>query len=179
MTLRPLTFDECEQIRVWRNDPSVRPMLRTKDPITAEQQALFYRDVVCNPTSIHKYYGLHTGEVIENQKERNAAAIAAHVYHGMYWVDAFIGVTGLTYLNRQDGEAEISLVLGPQYRGKGYGTQAVDAVLAEAKRLGLRSVIGECYATGNLGFWRKQICRVPAHWFSTDTAGTLKWGWRL
>lgn len=153
MILRPLTFDECQQIRVWRNAPDVLPMLRTKEPISAEQQAIFYRDVVCNPTAVHRYYAIEQA-------------------------GQFIGVGGMTYLNRADGQAEISLVLGPEFRGKGLGAQAVDALLDEARKLGIASVIGECYATGNIPFWRKQIERIPPRW-SLEYQGGLAWGWRV
>ncbi len=107
MILRQPTAEECEQIRVWRNAPDVLPILRTKEPITVEQQAAFYRDVICNPASEHRYYALEQDGV-------------------------FIGIGGLTYI--KDGKTEISLVLGPDYRGKGYGSKAVDALLNQAAR---------------------------------------------
>jgi RimJ/RimL family protein N-acetyltransferase len=144
MILRPITREECQVVRVWRNDPAVWPILRTKEPITEAQQDAFY-DAISGPDPEHLYYALeHDGQ--------------------------FIGTGGLTYLRRVPGEAEISLVLGPAYRGRGLGTMAVDALLEQARVLGLTAVIGECYATGNLPFWTRQIQRVPA---------TMTWRWDL
>ncbi len=138
--LRPITEAECEQVRIWRNAPDVFPILRTGYKTKADQAA-FYRDVVCNPASPHRYYALESDR-------------------------AFIGIGGLTYLDMGLGEAEISLVLGPAFRGRGLGSAAVEALLDEGRRLGLLSVIGECYSTGNVSFWTKQIARRPAwlHW---------------
>lgn len=142
VTLRPPTLAECELVRRWRNDPAVLPGLRTGYK-TAADQAAFYRSVICDPQADHRYYAL------------------VHA-------DTFIGLGGLTYLSRVQGEAEISMILDPSQRGKGLGSAAVDALLDEAWRLGLTSVIGECYAQGNVGFWSKQLARRP---------GRLTWQW--
>jgi RimJ/RimL family protein N-acetyltransferase len=139
---QPLTHDECQLVRCWRNDPSVAPILRTGAKTAAEQSA-FYRDVICNPTSGHEFYAIE--------------------------VDGrFAGMGGLTYIDH--GSTEISLLLGPDYRGKGIGSAAVEALLRAAKALGLERVTGECYATGNLPFWTQQIVKHPA---------TMAWEWTL
>ena len=135
MRLDVLTPDECELVRQWRNAPDVLPMLRTQEPLTEEQQAAFYCDVVMNPDSHHRYYALR--------------------HHGQ-----FVGMGGLTYLDRVPGEGEISLILGPTFRRGGLGTLAVQALREEAKRLGLAWVVGECYdANPARQFWVKTIAR--------------------
>lgn len=156
MTLRPLTLDECQQVRQWRNDLAVLPMLRTKAPITEAQQAAFYRDVVTNPESDHRYYAIeHRG-------------------------GAFAGMGGLTYLSRAPGEAEISLILSPVWRGFGLGPEAVRLLLVEARRLRLRAVTGECYKEGPQSFWLRVIPRMPCLWEgATFPDGTLCWKWTL
>ena len=145
LTLRqPLTLAECQIVREWRNDPAVLPMLRTGYK-TEEQQAAFYRDVICNPDSKHQYYALEMTQ-------------------------RFIGMGGLTYLDWDKKQGEISLIIGPEFRDKGVGTAAVDALLEQAKTIGLESVIGECYAQGHQSFWMKQIAKRPA---------LLRWEWTL
>lgn len=142
ITLRqPLTLEECQRVREWRNDPAVLPMLRTGYKTEAEQER-FYKDVICNPAAEHWYYAI--------------------CYYG-----EFVGMGGLTYAK---SDAEISLILSPAMRGCGLGSEAVDALLTEAKRRGLRGVQGECYYVGNLGFWTQQIRRRPA---------TMTWRWAL
>lgn len=152
ISLRQLTLDECQQVRVWRNAPDVLPMLRTGFK-TEEQQAAFYRDVVLNPWSPHHYYAL---EYLEPEW-----AIANPNYDG--FPATFIGMGGLTYLDRVPGQGEISLILGPRHRGQGLGTAAVEALLAEAYGpLGLTAVVGECFeANPARGFWSQLLERLP------------------
>jgi RimJ/RimL family protein N-acetyltransferase len=135
MILKTPTLEQCEEVRQWRNDPDVLPTLRTKAPLTAEQQAAFYRDVVCNPRSHHRYYGL-------------------------FHLGAFVGLGGLTYLNREPGEGEISLILAPECRGSGLGAEAVQLLRAKGARLGLQWIVGECYNENPAqSFWVKQVAR--------------------
>jgi RimJ/RimL family protein N-acetyltransferase len=137
----PLTREECQQIRLWRND--VAPVMRTGSKTEAEQDA-FYHDVICNPSAPHRYFAIEAG-------------------------NAFVGMGGLTHLDERPGEAEISLLIGPAFRGQHIGTAAVDALLKEAfETLGLSAVRGECYANGNLRFWTEQILERPA---------TVRWTW--
>lgn len=150
---KPLTLVECQLVREWRNDPAVLPMLRTGHK-TADEQERFYYEVICNGLSQHRYYAL----------ERSGD---------------FVGMGGLTYLNRTPEEAEISLILGPGYRGAGYGQEAVDALLCEAFTvLGLEAVMGECYAKGAMNFWLKQTARIPVESHGIDANGTYSWRWR-
>lgn len=133
---QPLTLEECQQVRLWRNDPDVLPTLRNKEPLTEEQQESFYREVICEPEHESRYYAVE----IDGQ---------------------FVGMGGLTHIT--DGRAEIALIVNPYVRGLRVGEKAVDALLAEAfGALGLDSVVGECYENGATGFWAKQIQRFPA-----------------
>lgn len=142
--LRQPTADECELVRLWRNDPAVLPTLRTKEPLTKEQQAAFYRDVVCNPASNHRYYALE-----------HEICPCGHAGSRQ-----FIGLGGLTYLDRVPGIAEISLLLGPDFRREGLGAPAVDALRREGHRIGLRWIEGECYDTNPAQrFWIKVVTR--------------------
>lgn len=166
MILRRPTAEECEQIRVWRNAPDVLPILRTKEPITVEQQAAFYRDVICNPASEHRYYALD-GAIDQTALADRKPNVFKQ----------FIGIGGLTYI--KDGKTEITLVLGPAFRGKGYGSRAVDALLDEARRLGLTCVTGECYSAGNQAFWKAQLRRISAPSSGIGGDGSLRWEWRV
>jgi RimJ/RimL family protein N-acetyltransferase len=140
VTLAVPTADQCELVRHWRNAPDVLRTLRTRDPLTAEQQAAFYRTVICNPASSrHRYYALlHLG--------------------------AFVGLGGLTYLDRVPQEGEISLILDPLFRQSGLGGQAVHLLRAEGARLGLEWIVGECYDDNPAQtFWVKQVVRCDGY----------------
>lgn len=152
MRLDQLTLDQCELVRQWRNDPLVLPMLRTREPLTVEQQEAFYRDVICNPASNHRYYALVETAFKALPIGRTGLEIVGR--------DVFVGMGGLTYLDRVPGEGEISLILGPEFRRGGLGTQAVSDLRAEAARLGLTWVVGECYYSNPARlFWLKQAIR--------------------
>lgn len=168
VTLRHPTLDEVQQVRIWRNAPDVLLGLRTKAPLTEAQQAAFFRDVVSNPTANHRYYAIdwHCGDPIHQGE--------------------FIGLGGLTYLDRVPGQAEISLILGPAWRSRGLGHAAVEALLEEAfGPLGLTSVIGECFSVNPAKhFWvhvmqkmifvRSDLVQDVRYWTS-ETA--LHWVW--
>lgn len=153
VTLRAPSLDECQLVRVWRNAPDVLPMLRTGAKTEAEQAA-FFRDVICNPRADHRYYAVVGGREL-------------------------LGMGGLTYLSRVTGEAEISLLLDPAWRGKGVGTAAVLALLEQACHLHLTSVIGECYAQSPAQpFWRKVVERTGGD--VIERAGDSFWfRWRI
>lgn len=155
---RPLTYEECQTIRLWRNDPDVMPMLRTGYKTTAQQAEFYYTHIA--PGFWQRTFW---------RPEHRYYAVTIH--------DACVGVTGLTYLLRVPGEAEISLVLGPMYRRVGIGSKAVDLILEEAWRLGLSAVIGECYAFGNVRFWRKQAERRGAQFEWHPEAHSWRWRW--
>lgn len=150
--LRIPTLAECEQQRQWRNDPGTAPMLRSQ-PLSREQQEDFYHDVIRNPDADHVYYAVEVD-------------------------GAFAGLGGLTYLSRKSGEAEISLVLGPDFRRKGIGREVVSLLLEKARTLNLSTVIGECYAHGAMDFWQREV-NARAGTFGIDDAGSLKWSWPL
>jgi RimJ/RimL family protein N-acetyltransferase len=159
VTLRqPLTLAEAHQIRVWRDDPAVTPMLRTGAKTEAEQTAWYHAHIA--PRWWQRRYW---------QPE--------HRYYAVELWGRFVGITGLTYI--QDGEAEISLVLGPTFRGKGVGGKVVSLLLEEARRLGLSSVRGECYRKGALAFWRQQAMERKPVEFATHDDGTFTWRWTL
>lgn len=135
--LRTLTLDECQLVREWRNAPDVLPMLRTNTPLTKAQQATFFRDVVSNPNADHRYYAVVT-------VDRGGQ-------------ETFIGMGGLTYVSRQPGEAELSLIIGPEFRGKRLGLSAACALVVKARSLNIRCLIGECYRSGHVAFWRRVV----------------------
>ena len=134
LTLRSLTLDECQQVRAWRNAPNVLPTLRNARVTTESEQEQFYSTIVCNPAAPHRYFALsHDG--------------------------AFVGMGGLTHLDREPGVGEIGLILAPLRRGMGVGSAAVDALLTEAfATLQLHAVVGECYGRNPaIAFWLSRL----------------------
>lgn len=121
--LDALTAPDCERARRWRNDDDVRLGLRTPYVLTEEQQADFYRDVVCDRNARHRYWAVRDDE------------------------DRMVAMAGLTDIAWENGHAEISLLVGPEHRGEGVGGASVALVLREAfERMRLLTVFGEVYA---------------------------------
>lgn len=129
MELGVLSREDCEKIRLWRNEQMIH--LRTPFLLTKEMQEDFYRDVVCNRNSPHRYWGV---------VDKN-----------------LIGITGITNIQWENSIGEISLLIDPKQQKKGYGEKAVELALDKAfNYLNLKTVCGECYASNPAKeFWIK------------------------
>jgi len=130
MELRVLSPIDCQDIREWRNQSM--ESLRTPYELTWEMQEDFYRNVICNPDSKHRYWAL----VIEPDK--------------------LVGIGGITNIIWENRIGEISLLIDPECRDKGYGKEAVELLLDKAfNYLNLKTVCGEVYSCSPRGinFW--------------------------
>jgi len=118
--------------------------------LTEEMQEAFFDNVINDRDSKHRYFA-----IIEEGKIPRADYKTGKGYK---FPDTFIGMGGLTNIEWENGCAEISLIINPEYRGKGYGRKAVDLLLDEAfKSMRLYSVYGEVYDCGNRDFWYKIV----------------------
>lgn len=167
ITLRQPTLAECQLVREWRNDPAVLPMLRTGYK-TEDAQAAFYRTIIAPPWYIRALRWLRLMPT-------------PHRYYAVLADGQFVGLGGLTHLQRGYREAEISLIIGPAFRGRRYGADAVGALWMEAKRLGLRAITGECYdANPAKQFWSRLVLLWPDRTeFHYDDMNSLHWRWEL
>jgi RimJ/RimL family protein N-acetyltransferase len=139
MRLEPLSAADVEQVRHWRNETLVS--LRTPFPLTIEMQAEFYR-VISDRRSRHRFWAV-----------RNKT---------------LIGMAGLTDIQWENGIAEISLLLGPAWRGAGRGRCAVALVLEEAfSRLRLETVFGEVYQCNPATAFWLAIAKQYGGWVTT------------
>lgn len=137
MEFRVLNYQDCEQVRLWRNNSLVA--LRTPFPLAEEQQETFYRTVVCDRNARARYWGI--------------------------WVDdKFIGMCGIENIEWENARAEISLIIDPEKQQKGYGEQALELLLTEGFfRVHLVYIWGECYYCNPAKmFWEKMITKYDA-----------------
>ena len=130
MILKDLTLEDAQRARKWRNE--FRQSLRTPFLLTDKMQQDFYHSL--NGNSRMRYFAI--------QHE-----------------DVTIGMGGITGIEWENRLAEISLILDPAKRGRGYGRQAVDLLLHEGfNNMNLANIYGECYECNSaIMFWRK-IC---------------------
>ena len=160
MKLAPLSLNDLETIRGWRNE--ARETLRTPFPLAEGMQTEFYRDVICRRDAPHRYWGL-VGDGDDADKAEEA--IIGHL----------LGIGGLTFIQPENGIAEISLLIDPELTGKGLGAAAVDCLLEEAfDRMRLCTVVGEVYASNSAGmeFWKKIVANHDGEW---TTLPRRKW----
>lgn len=128
MILRALCIEDMEPIRKWRND--CLDTLRTPFPLTKEQQEQWYRDEICNRNSRTRFWAAEeNGELI--------------------------GYGGLENIQWENSIGEMSLLIDPAQRGKGYGTDFANEIITKAfDELNLHTVYAECYSyNGAVDFW--------------------------
>jgi len=145
MKLKSLTKEQCEQVRVWRNQDMA--CWRTPYPLTERQQQDFYENIVCKRNSPNRYWAV-IGEI------RKCNQISCEE-----WTEStkFIGMGGITTIQWENRIGEITLVIDPALRGKGCGEKAVELVLDQAfNSLNLKTVWSECYGCNEkgCGFWQ-------------------------
>ena len=146
MRLRALDYDDMESINKWRNESKVG--LRTNGPETLGKQDEFY-------------------EMIQNRNDMRFWAVEEKKENGSGYPDylTLIGQGGFTPINWENQNAEISLIIDPEQRGKGYGEKAVDLLLEQAfDYMGLHTVYGEVYSCNieGMAFWEKMIKKYKA-----------------
>ena len=127
MELKAPTRQDVERVRHWRNN--ALETLRTPYLISEDMQANFY-------------------DSLQNRESRNR-------YWSIYDNDELIGFGGLTGIEWENGLAEISLIMGAKYRGKGLGRRAVALIFdAGFGNMGLKTIYGECYECNSaVDFW--------------------------
>ena len=169
ITFRPLTPENMEQVRLWRN--LAPETLRTPFLLTAEQQQQYYRDVICDRRSTTRYWGFWDTEIEYDYKEYRV--------HDMIpspkgQKNMFVGYGGLENIQWENRLAEISILIGPEFRGQGYGAEAVEAILRRGFcELNLENIWGECYYCSPApAFWKRLVERFHGTW--VDSPGPRK-----
>lgn len=149
MNLLPLTLENMETVRQWRHE--IPETLRTPYMLTTEMQQDYYRGVICNRESRTRYWGLWVDEFYIDDRYHQDEGEAERMQ------DTFIGYGGIENIGWENGCGEISLLIGPEYQGKGYGREAVRLFLEQAFNvMRLHTIHGEVYySSPAVEFWRK------------------------
>jgi RimJ/RimL family protein N-acetyltransferase len=129
MILDSLLVRDCGEIAAWRNE--ARETLRTP-----------------GFTSITKQYDW------QQQLDKTN-----HKYFAFRHESNLLAVGGLTDVEWENGLAEISLIVNPENRADGVGSDCVDMLLDEAfNKMNLQTVTGECYECNpGIKFWYRVI----------------------
>lgn len=150
MKLKALSLQNLEQVRLWRNESLSG--LRTSFLLTAEMQAKFYTDIICNRQANARFWGVC--DEFEHERE---------VFRGgrnqiVKFVDlSFIGMTGLENISWENRLAEISLLLDPDYPMDKYGAEALHLLLKQGfMHMNLENICVEIYdCNPDQKFWLK------------------------
>ncbi len=141
MEFRELSIADCELVRQWRNQNL--EALRTPYALTKEMQEQFYKDVICNRNARARYWGIWIEDKVSS---------------------TFVGMCGLENIEWENSLAEISIIMRPDMRGRGFGEKAVNELLMKGFYvLGLKTIWGECYHCNEaISFWEKIASRYKA-----------------
>jgi RimJ/RimL family protein N-acetyltransferase len=128
----------------------------------------FYRDVACNRNSPHRYWGIYaeiphatTYSFIDELKSWTDGMPKDKVTLKTY--SKFIGMGGLTNIEWENRQAEISLIINPALQKEGHGKEAVRLLLDQGfNHLNLDLVYGECFECGAIAFWQSIVKRYSA-----------------
>ena len=153
--LDALTQSDCEQVRKWRNEDISGA--RTPYILTELQQETFYRDIVSNPDSGHRYWAVRDSpRPIDDATLRNILVGDGKAPRAG---KLFVGISGLTNIEWENGRAEIALMIGSDFRGNGYGKEALHETLKQGfERMRLMSIYGNVYECNkSIDFWYKAI----------------------
>lgn len=150
----------------WPPQPIVTRRLVVRETQAADRGR--YLDLLCSAEA-RRYLG---GPLHRDDLERSAPAVPGN-YPGVFAIADGGGFIGSVRLNRRDldqpghirpegGELEVSYLLLPQFWGRGYATEAVEAVLGWAEtNLGDSEVI-LCTQTANARSPSPSLCGRPA-----------------
>jgi RimJ/RimL family protein N-acetyltransferase len=116
--------------------------------LNLDQQIRWYENVVCDRRATDRFWAIETPRTSAVWTKGDEPDPPS---------EYLIGIGGLTGIQWENGLAEITLVLDPGMKGKGYGEAAFDLILAEAfGAMRLETVVAEVYVhNGALGFWRR------------------------
>lgn len=146
MILDLLSREDVELVRHWRD--SCLETLRTSYRLSKEQQIGFYNELVYSK-HLSRYWALKV----------DAEELQKQITKGLN-ITQLVGMGGLQNIEWENRRAEISLIIDPVHKGKGFGQQAVDLLLDQAfNYMGLLHVWGEVYDTNEKSkqFWLKII----------------------
>lgn len=109
ISLRPISYDDTNLIVRWRNNPAVRRNLLSQDLITCESHLDYYKKQIL--TKLNVQFIILCEESITNSITP-------------------IGTVLLKNIDAKNHNCELGIFIGEQeYRGKGYGKQALRLLL--------------------------------------------------
>lgn len=121
-----LTRDISLKQREWRNDPSIHAWTRQNGLISLDEHDRWLERIKVDRSIM--MFGILALNIIEQDIHPN------------------VGTCGLTSISYEHGTAEFSLLIGPEFQGRGYGKLALIELLKYGfKNLRLNCIWGESF----------------------------------
>jgi len=136
LILKSPTIELFEKVRCWRNN--CLETLRTPFMLTKEMQKEYANQVLTNRNLNCKWWGLYDDELT------------------IFEYISGIGIGGIENISWENRNGEISLIINPDLRRKGYGIKAVELILDQGfNYLNLENIYGEVYHINydSFNFW--------------------------
>lgn len=136
--LEEISPEDIEQMRVWRNDISLRRFFREYKDITKDQQQKWYNSRGNNSDPSHVYFKV---------TEYSSTIEKENVDHSTKRL--LVGCCGLHYIDWRNRSAEFGVFLGTS-RGGGKGKEALELLFDYGfKELNLHRIWAEVYDFNN------------------------------
>lgn len=158
MTLEPLTRDDAEQVRIWRNLPEMQATLRTPKRLTYEEQQDWYTREIANRESHTRYWALKGPPLCPDEECETCKKHGVDGKKGLR-LDlpyVLVGYGGIEHISWENRNGELSVLIDPARHKQKLGSEAIELFLDQAfNYLNLEAIFAECYECGPTGFWQQ------------------------
>jgi RimJ/RimL family protein N-acetyltransferase/ubiquinone/menaquinone biosynthesis C-methylase UbiE len=146
IVLEEIDHSNIEQMRQWRNDPSMRRFFREYKDISKDKQELWYKERGNNTNAEHVYFQIMALPEVSPDMNPGCADVGERT---------LIGACGLHYINWRTRSAEFGIFLGAK-RGGGRGKEALLLMCDYGfKELNLHKIWCEVYDNNDsIGLYR-------------------------
>lgn len=136
--LEEICRESIEQMRKWRNDPSMRKYFREWKDITPDKQEKWYSEMGNNSNAKHIYFQIMAKDGLSNSDE---ASIKNR---------RLIGCCGLLNTDWRLRSSELSIYINPAEQGTGKGKETLNLLMDYGfSEMNLNKIWGECYDNNN------------------------------
>jgi hypothetical protein len=165
MQLKILSYQDCEQVRLWRNETLA--MNRTPFLLTENMQARFYNEQVCNRQANARYWGIWIDEPhmeLVRYEYNCGMKLDEPIVMNEKVPYTFVGMGEISNIQWENRLGEIGLIMHPEHLDK--ADKAINLILEQGfDYLNLENIFGEVYVCSPyLDIWANIATKYNAAW---------------